>query len=88
MKTLVLGDIHGRTIWKDIIEKENPDFVIFLGDYVATHDGVTAEQQLSNLEDILNYKEENSDKVVLLRGNHDIQHLGYYWAECSGWSIC
>ena len=87
MKILVLGDIHGRTIWKDIIEKENPDKIIFLGDYVSTHDNISAKQQLSNLEDILNYKEENSDKVVLLRGNHDIQHLGYYWAECSGYYL-
>lgn len=87
MKILVLGDIHGRTIWKDIIEKENPDKIIFLGDYVSTHDNISAKQQLSNLEDILNYKEENSNKVILLRGNHDIQHLGYYWAECSGYYL-
>lgn len=85
MKILVLGDIHGRTIWKDIIEKENPDKIIFLGDYVSTHDNISADQQLSNLNNILNYKEESSDKVILLRGNHDTQHLGYYWAECSGW---
>ena len=84
MRTLVLGDIHGKTIWKDIIKKENPDKVIFLGDYVTTHEGISSEQQISNLEEILTYKEENSDKVILLRGNHDIQHLGYSWAECSG----
>lgn len=85
MKTLVLGDIHGRLIWNNIIKKENPDRVIFLGDYVATHQDISADQQLSNLKDILNYKEENPDNVILLRGNHDTQHLGYYWAECSGW---
>lgn len=37
------------------------------------------------MEDILNYKEANPNKVILLRGNHDIQHLGYSWAECSGY---
>lgn len=84
MKTLVLGDIHGRTIWKDIIEKENPDKIIFLGDYVSTHEDISAEEQLANLAEILEYKEQNVDKVILLRGNHDTQHLGYYWAECSG----
>lgn len=84
MKTLVLGDIHGRLIWMDIIDKENPDKVIFLGDYVSTHEDISAEQQCSNLEDILNYKEENPNKVILLRGNHDMQHLGYSWARCSG----
>ena len=85
-KILVLGDTHGRPFWKEIIEKENPDKIIFLGDYVSTHEGINAEQQLNNLEEILTYKENNPDKVILLRGNHDTQHLGYYWAECSGWN--
>lgn len=85
MKLLIFGDIHGRDCWEEVIIKETPDKVIFLGDYVSTHDkNMTSEQQCSNLEDILNYKEKNSDKVILLRGNHDIQHLGYYWARCSG----
>ena len=82
----MLGDIHGRTVWKEILNKESPDFVIFLGDYVSSHDSISAEQQISNLEEILLYKESNQDKVILLRGNHCIQHLGYYWAECSGWN--
>lgn len=82
MRILVLGDIHGKTIWKDIINRESPDFTIFLGDYVTTHEPISPEQQLSNLEDILSYKEANLDKVILLRGNHDCQCLGYYWAEC------
>ena len=85
-KILVLGDIHGRTCWADIIKKENPDKVIFLGDYVSTHEDISEEQQCLNLEDILNYKEVNPDKVILLIGNHDDQHLGYSWAECSGHS--
>ena len=84
MKELVLGDIHGKTIWKDIIKKENPDKVIFLGDYVTTYDDISSEKQIANLEEILDYKEANSSKVILLRGNHDGQHLGYSWAECSG----
>lgn len=81
---LVIGDIHGKTIWKDIIEKENPDKIIFLGDYVSTHEDISSKQQIDNLEDILAYKEENLDNVILLRGNHCLQHLGYYWAKCSG----
>ena len=81
-KVLVLGDIHGRSLWKEIIEKENTDKVVFLGDYVSSHEGITAEQQLRNLDEILEYKEENPEKVILLRGNHDICELGYYWAEC------
>lgn len=70
MKILVLGDIHGRLIWYDIIKHESPDITIFLGDYITSHEGISSEQQLANLEDILNYKEEHSDSVILLRGNH------------------
>lgn len=86
-KIVVLGDIHGRTIWKDIISEENPDMVIFLGDYVSTHEGISSEDQISNLMEILDYKEKNPDNVILLRGNHDLQFLGYYWAECSGLNV-
>lgn len=85
MKTLVLGDIHARDCWIDILEKESPDKVIFMGDYVSTHDKVSEEHQCKVLDDILNFKENNPDKVVLLRGNHDTQHLGYVWAQCSGY---
>lgn len=85
MKVLVLGDIHGRDCWKKIIEKESPDKVIFLGDYVSTHEDITAETQINNLRDILDYKISQADNVILLRGNHDMQHLGYHWAECSGY---
>jgi predicted phosphodiesterase len=84
MKIIVFGDIHGRPFWKDIIKKENPDKIIFLGDYVSTHEDYTGEQQFGNLVDILDEKETWKDNMILLRGNHDIQHLGYYWAECSG----
>ena len=38
MKTIAIGDIHGLSIWKDIINKENPDKVIFIGDYFDSFD--------------------------------------------------
>ena len=84
-KIVFIGDVHGRDCWNDIVDKEtDADLIIFAGDYVSTHEYITPEQQIDNLLDILRYKEEHWDKVVLLRGNHDMQHLGYYWAECSG----
>ena len=97
-KILILGDIHGRSIWKDIIAKEQPRIVIFLGDYCTTHDDISPEDQLKNLLEILDMKEgewdwgsfvgSNSysgpDEIIMLRGNHDLQCLGYYWTR--GWS--
>lgn len=82
MKILVLGDIHGLAHWKDITSKENYDLVIFLGDYVSTHGLITEKAQIDNLEEILQFKENNPNNVILLRGNHDLESLGYYWAEC------
>ena len=75
MKTLVFGDIHGRDCWTDIIRKESPDKVVFLGDYVSTHEDIDELTQIKNLEDILTYKELYMESTILLRGNHDMQHL-------------
>lgn len=79
-KYVIIGDLEGRTIWREIVEKENPDVTIFLGDYVASR-CVAPEQELETLKEVLDYKEANPDKVILLRGNHDVQPL-YYWAQC------
>ena len=86
MKTVVFGDIHGRTCWKDIIDREHPDKVVFLGDYVSSHDGFSENDQIVNFEAILELKENTPNDVVLLRGNHDMQHLmgNEDSFECSG----
>ena len=80
MKILVLGDIHGRSIWKDIFEKEDPDKVIFLGDYLHSRENISREDQIENLKLILDLKDAHSENVILCRGNHDLCCLGYYWA--------
>ena len=83
-KVIVIGDIHGRNIWKIIVEN-NPDadLYIFLGDYFTSRENINVEDQINNWEEILEFKRNNPDKVILLRGNHDIEALKkYYWAEC------
>lgn len=74
MKTIVLGDTHGRTDWKRIVDQPC-DKIIFIGDYVDTHENITGLQQVENLREIIDFKQRNSDKVILLVGNHDYQ----YW---------
>ena len=64
MKIVVLGDIHGRTVWKDIIEKEQPDQVIFLGDYVSTHDCISESDQVSNLLEVLCFKDHHPETIL------------------------
>ncbi len=81
-KILVFGDIHGRDIWNEIIEAEQPTLTIFLGDYVVSREDIGEQEQLDNLAQILQYKEEHTNEVVLLRGNHDCEAAGYRWARC------
>lgn len=86
MKTLVLGDLHCRSIWKDIVDKEGEscDKIIFLGDYTCPKEIKFDDptDACSFLYEVLDYKNQNPDKVILLRGNHDLASLGYSWAEC------
>lgn len=77
MKQVIIGDIHGRGSWKDIVEAHpDADRFIFLGDYLDTHEDVTGLEQVENLREIIKFKE-ISDKfeVILLIGNHD----HHYW---------
>ena len=75
MKIIALGDIHGRTLWKSIVSNTDFDKVVFIGDYFDTREYISAEQQKSNFQDIIDFKKENMDKVVLLFGNHEYHYL-------------
>jgi len=78
-KTVVIGDLHGRSEWKLIIHRENPTKVIFVGDYFDSYD-LSAAVQLFNYNEIINLKEENKIEVVMLIGNHDLHYfpeIGY-----------
>ena len=87
MKTIVFGDIHGRSIWKDIMKIEyDADRYVFLGDYVTSRENISEEDQIKNLKELFDWADEMNKytpvRVVLLRGNHDMEALGYSWAEC------
>ena len=85
LRILTFGDIHGRGIWKDVIDKEgidNLDLIIFLGDYFSSREDIPVDLQEENFRHIVEFKNMYPDKVVLLRGNHDMEACKYYWAEC------
>ena len=72
---MVIGDIHGRSIWKSIVQKENPDRVIFVGDYFDSFD-IPGLDQIYNFKEIIYYKESNTQvEVILLIGNHDYHYF-------------
>ena len=86
MKHIIISDIHGRSIWKDILEEEKTfDKVIFLGDYFDSFD-IDIDTQIKNFQEIVNFKNENYDKVHLLVGNHDYHYLDFTNSKYSGYS--
>ena len=73
LKTITVGDLHGLNKWQSI----NPadyDYIIFIGDYM---DSFTIQNvlMLENIMNILEFKKQYPDKVILLYGNHDIHYL-------------
>jgi hypothetical protein len=80
MKTIVLGDTHGRSTWKLAIHQDQPDRVIFIGDYFDSFE-ISGVEQINNFKQIIQYKENNPQiEVVMLIGNHDHHYfpeIGY-----------
>lgn len=71
MKTIFIGDIHGRSVWKLIVNRENPDRVVFIGDYFDSYDEFTTEEQVNNFLDIMEFKKTSGVETICLIGNHD-----------------
>jgi hypothetical protein len=78
MKLVAIGDIHGRNIWQQIVEQEQPNTVVFVGDYFDSHD-TPGVDQMYNFKNIIQWKLDNPQcKVIMLVGNHDY----HYMPEC------
>lgn len=79
-KNIYIGDIHGSTIWKDIVAA-HPDAatITFIGDYFDSFN-VAAVDQLHNVKEIVEFKTTTDTNVNLLIGNHD----HHYWPGVGG----
>lgn len=80
-RTVVIGDLHGRSSWKLALSQQNPvDRVIFIGDYFDSFE-FSGVEQIHNFKEIVKYKEDNPQiDVVMLIGNHDHHYfpeIGY-----------
>lgn len=75
MKTVIIGDVHGRNQWKQIVDQEHDaDMFIFLGDYFDSFD-ISGVDQLNNFLDIAMFKDRGDKQVVMLIGNHDVHYF-------------
>lgn len=91
MKIGIIGDVHGTPHWKknlDYLIQENCEKIIFLGDYVDSHDdngkGLPA---LRNAEEIIEAKEKYPDIIDLLVGNHEFDNYWFGCNRCSGFQL-
>lgn len=72
----VIADIHGRSKWKEIIKNPQVTKWVFIGDYFDDKNGgYSANRQIKNFKEIVEFKKANPDKVILLVGNHDFHYL-------------
>mgnify|MGYP002622092233 CR=1 FL=1 len=74
---LIVPDIHGEDFYKPVLEVNDKN-IVFLGDYLDPYPekGCTEEHAIENLQEIIEFKKQNTSTVHLLLGNHD---CGYIW---------
>lgn len=76
-RTLIIGDVHGRRTWKKLVQEQEYDLVVFVGDYFDPYDNISRADLISNFKEIVEFKRSQPEKVILLFGNHDLHYLGY-----------
>jgi hypothetical protein len=81
MKTLIIPDIHERIVENQrILDREDFDKVIFLGDYF---DCFNPESGISDLSEwLIGLYEDLGDKAVFLMGNHDLPYYEEIYYGC------
>lgn len=87
MKIFVFGDLHGNSIWQDILSSNNTwDKIVFLGDYFDSYT-ISREEQLKNFNALIKLKNDFPDDVIPLIGNHDYHYFPFIheWST-SGYS--
>lgn len=85
-KILIIPDVHGRTFWKYAIDNiDKYDKVIFLGDYLDPYfwEVISFDFAISNFKEIIKFKRDNMNKVILLKGNHDWHYISLQFMDCS-----
>ena len=86
-KILVIPDIHGRSFWKESVEKytDEVDKVMFLGDIVDPYpdENITRKEAINILKETIEYKKKYKDKVILLYGNHDASYALPNFIRCT-----
>jgi len=76
-KVIIVPDLHGRTFWKTLIEKEPTYPIIFLGDYTDPYpqEDISEEDCYINFLNVIDFKAKYPDDITLLIGNHELHYF-------------
>ena len=89
-RILVIPDVHGRLFWQEPVRKylDAVVRVVFLGDYLDPYEDEEglADDIFENMMEIVRLKQDNGEKVVLLKGNHDQHYASRRFEEQAGGS--
>lgn len=90
MKTLVVGDIHAKIHIVDNVRRclRKGFNVVLVGDYVDDWFATPQQNELV-IKELIALKEEFTDQLTLLIGNHDLSEafgLQYYDFRCAGFN--
>ena len=71
---LIVPDVHGRNFWLPALDYQGD--IIFLGDYTDPYpqEGITDEEAYQGMLKIVEFKQNNPDRVTLLIGNHEMHY--------------
>jgi hypothetical protein len=75
---LIVPDVHGRDFWLPALKYQGE--IIFLGDYTDPYpaENLTQEDAYQGFLKIVEFKEQNPDRVTLLIGNHELHYYNKY----------
>lgn len=76
---IIVPDVHCRDFYKPVLKMKDVK-IVFLGDYLDPYprEELSFEAGLANLEEIIQFKKDNPENVILLLGNHD---FNYVWQK-------
>lgn len=84
-KMVAIGDIHGSPNWKQVVKAEKENIgILFIGDYFDSF-YIPGTDQIENFKQIVKFKLDNPERVVMLTGNHDIHYLKTIHERYSGY---
>lgn len=84
-KLIAIGDVHGSSIWKKVVQKEDLNTkILFIGDYFDSF-FIPPVEQIQNFKEIVKLKLADPEMIVLLMGNHELHYLSTVVERYSGY---